>query len=326
MHRWVLIGGAGLTGLNIAEKLIGMNISKCNIVIADLKACLHRIHLPVTLLECDISKNIMPKFMQDDIIVHLAARQYHAEIPKRNQLDWFRKVNLTGTKNVIDHCIKYNVKGLIFFSTDMVYGVPNYTPLTATHSKRPIGPYGKSKLEAEQLCIKSRNRGLNITILRPRLIMGKGRLGIMENLFKAISLNIPIPLIGNGKNYYQMVSLEDCSRAAILSAKYNFPNYELNLGSEISSNVKDVLSILIKTVNSKSILIPLPAYPLKRILAIMEKIGSPILRKEQYEIADKNYIVDSSNTYSKIKWKPKQSDIDMIIEAYKHWEYLRKYK
>ena len=58
----------------------------------------------------------------------------------------------------------------------------------------------------------------------------------------------------------------------------------------------------------------------------MEKIGFPILHKEQYEIADKNYIVDISETYSKIKWKPKQSDIDMIIEAYKDWEHLQKYK
>ena len=49
----------------------------------------------------------------------------------------------------------------------------------------------------------------------------------------------------------------------------------------------------------------------------------PILYKEQYKIADKNYIVDISDTYSKIKWKPEQSDTDMIIEAYKHWEHIK---
>jgi len=323
MSRWVLIGGAGLTGLKIAEELIEMNISKSNIIIADLKNSLRKINLQVTLIECDISKNIIPKFKKDDVIIHLAARQYHTKIPKRNQLDWFREVNVVGTKNIINQCIKFNVKGLIYFSTDMVYGIPNYIPLNSAHPKTPIGPYGKSKLEAEMICIESRKRGLPITILRPRLIMGKGRLGIMEKLFKAISLNRPVPLIGRGNNCYQMVSVEDCSKAAILSVKYNFPNCELNLGSEVGPNIKKLLNFLIHTVNSKSILIPLPAFPLKIILTILEKIGLPILHKEQYKIADKNYIVDISDTYSKIRWKPKQSDTDMIVEAYKHWKNIQ---
>ena len=323
MSRWVLIGGAGLTGLKIAEELIEMNISKSNIIIADLKNSLSKINLQVALIECDISKNIIPKFKKDDVIIHLAARQYHTKIPKRNQLDWFREVNVVGTKNIINQCIKFNVKGLIYFSTDMVYGIPNYIPLNSAHPKTPIGPYGKSKLEAEMICIESRKRGLPITILRPRLIMGKGRLGIMEKLFKAISLNRPVPLIGRGNNCYQMVSVEDCSKAAILSVKYNFPNCELNLGSEVGPNIKKLLNFLIHTVNSKSILIPLPAFPLKIILTILEKMGLPILHKEQYKIADKNYIVDISDTYSKIRWKPKQSDTDMIVEAYKHWKNIQ---
>ena len=323
MSRWVLIGGAGLTGLKIAEELIEMNISKSNIIIADLKNSLSKINLQVALIECDISKNIIPKFKKDDVIIHLAARQYHTKIPKRNQLDWFREVNVVGTKNIINQCIKFNVKGLVYFSTDMVYGIPNYIPLNSAHPKTPIGPYGKSKLEAEMICIESRKKGLPITILRPRLIMGKGRLGIMEKLFKAISLNRPVPLIGRGNNCYQMVSVEDCSKAAILSVKHNFPNCELNLGSEVGPNIKKLLNFLIHTVNSKSILIPLPAFPLKIILTILEKIGLPILHKEQYKIADKNYIVDISDTYSKIRWKPKQSDTDMIVEAYKHWKNIQ---
>ena len=88
MSRWILVGGAGLTGLQIAEKLISMKISKSNIIIADLKDTLKSINVKVTLAECDISKNILPKFLKDDIIIHLAARQYHTKIPKRNQLEW----------------------------------------------------------------------------------------------------------------------------------------------------------------------------------------------------------------------------------------------
>ena len=126
MPRWVLIGGAGLTGLQITKQLISMKVPKPNIIIADLKNTFKNINLKVTMAECDIAKNIIPKFLKDDIIIHLAARQYHIKVPKRNQLNWFREVNVIGTQNIITHCIKSNVKGLIFFSTDMVYGIPNY--------------------------------------------------------------------------------------------------------------------------------------------------------------------------------------------------------
>ena len=323
MSRWILIGGAGLTGLKIAEKLIKINIPKSKIIIADLKYCLKKINIQATLVDCDIKNNHLPEFKKNDIIIHLAARQYHIKLPKKNQLNWFRDVNVEGTRNIINQCIKCNVKGLIFFSTDMVYGIPEYVPLNSTHPKNPIGPYGKSKLEAENLCINARKSGIPITILRPRLIMGKGRLGVMEKLFKAISLNRPVPIIGNGNNCYQMVSVDDCSEAVILSVKYNFPNSELNLGSETGPSVKTLLGLLIKKVNSKSLLIPIPALPVKLTLSFLEKIGLPILHKEQFKIADKNYIVDISDTYSKIRWKPKQSDKDIIVEAYKHWKNIQ---
>ena len=323
MSRWILIGGAGLTGLKIAEDLIDRNIPNSKIIIADLKDSLDKVNINVKKVYCDISKNILPRFDKDDIIIHLAARQYHLEIPKRNKLSWFREVNVKGTQNVINHCLKYKVRGLIFFSTDMVYGMPNFVPLTTNHPKNPIGPYGQSKLEAEELCFLARKKGLAVTILRPRLIMGKGRLGIMKKLFKSIFHNLPVPLVGNGKNCYQMVSVKDCSEATLLSVEKKIPNCELNLGSEIGPDVKTLLNYLIKKVNSKSIILPLPAFPLKILLLIFEKMGLPILHKEQYKIADKNYIVDISDTYSKIGWKPKLSDKDMIIEAYNYWKNIR---
>ena len=90
-------------------------------------------------------------------------------------------------------------------SSDMVYGYPKSIPIKNTHSKKPLGPYGKSKLKAENLALKAQKNGMPLTILRPRLIMGPGRLGIMERLFSSISHNKTVPIIGKGKNYYQMV-------------------------------------------------------------------------------------------------------------------------
>ena len=62
MSRWVLIGGAGLTGLKISEDLINSKVPKSKIIIADLKKPLKNVNLKVTKVFCDISKNILPKF------------------------------------------------------------------------------------------------------------------------------------------------------------------------------------------------------------------------------------------------------------------------
>jgi dTDP-glucose 4,6-dehydratase len=54
---------------------------------------------------------------------------------------------------------------------------------------------------------------MNISMFRPRLIIGPGRLGILEKLFKLIDMNLPVPMIGSGKNPYQFISVFDCAEA-----------------------------------------------------------------------------------------------------------------
>ena len=321
MSRWVIIGGAGLTGINLTKKLIkNINISPSDIVITDLKETLKNIQLPVRLLPCDISKNIFPKFKSNDIVIHLAARQYHYNVPFNNRLKWFEEVNVKGTENLLNEVINKKIKGLIFFSTDMVYGNPQTLPIKSNHPKLPLGPYGKSKLKAEKLCNDAQRNGLPLTILRPRLIMGPGRFGIMKKLFNTIALNRPLPLIGKGNNYYQMISVDDCSDAIILCAENNFPSKSLNLGSNPELKVKDLLKSLIKNVNSKSPIISLPATLSKFALNFLDTIGFTVLYPEQFKIADKNFVVDISETRTVINWQPKFSDIEMLTAAYKYWK------
>ena len=320
MSRWVIIGGAGFTGSNLTNKLIEqLNINPSNILICDLEKSLDRIKLPVNLYPCNISQNILPKFKKNDIVIHLAARQYHNKVPWKNRLDWFSEVNFLGTKNILNSIINTDIKGLVYFSSDMVYGIPNSTPVKIDHPTNPIGPYGESKLAAENILISAKNNGIPITILRPRMIMGEGRLGVIEKLFKAISLDRPIPLIGKGQNYYQMVSVDDCSNAIILSVENNFPSQILNLGSNPEFKVKDLLKNLIKEISSKSFLIPLPTKLSKFILNFLDLINLTVLYPEQFTIADKNYIVDISSAKNLIGWEPKHTDLEMMIAAYRNW-------
>jgi dTDP-glucose 4,6-dehydratase len=73
---------------------------------------------------------------------------------------------------------------------------------------------------------------MRISIFRPRLIIGPGRLGILSKLFTLIDANLPVPMIGSGRNPYQFISVFDCAEAARLAWRAGVPNEAYNLGSD----------------------------------------------------------------------------------------------
>lgn len=208
---------------------------------------------------------------------------------------------------------------LVYFSTDMVYGIPQELPIKTDHPTLPFGPYGKSKLRSEELLKSYWNQGFHISIFRPRMIVGKGRFGLLNKLFWLMKHNLPVAMIGDGKNCYQMVSVQDCADAVICAITHNLPNDCFNLGSENPPSVRDLLQKVIDDVGSKSCLIPTWGYGIKTLLKVMSYFGVELMFEEQYKIADKEYIVDISQTYEKIGWKPRFSDEEMLRMAYEEY-------
>lgn len=117
---------------------------------------------------------------------------------------------------------------------------------------------------------------MNATIFRPRMILGAGRYGILLKLFRLMELNLPLPLIGNGKNCYQMVSVKDCAQAIICAIKKGVPNDEFNLGSKNPLCIKDLLGFVCERSGSKSVLLPTWARGVKWVLALFENLGMPL--------------------------------------------------
>ncbi|MEJ7793696.1 MAG: NAD(P)-dependent oxidoreductase, partial [Gaiellaceae bacterium] len=203
-----------------------------------------------------------------------------------------------------------------FFSTDMVYGAPQQLPVATDHPLRPLGPYGASKLAAEDLCAGYRRRGLAVTIFRPRLIVGPGRLGVLVKLFTLIERGRPVPLIGDGSNHFQMISVFDCVSAIEAALDEDVPNETLNLGSLDPPTVRELLERVIATAGSRSHLVPVPARPVKAILTALDALGLSPLYPEQFQIADENYLVDVSRTVTRLGWRPRYDDVDMLAAAY----------
>jgi dTDP-glucose 4,6-dehydratase len=255
-----------------------------------------------------------------DIVINLAANQYHLKVPRKGRREYFFLTNSSGVGNILEFMEENGVYNFIQVTTDMTYGKPQYLPVDTKHPQQPFGFYGQSKKAAEDICFEYRNKGFNISIFRPRMIMGPGRLGILEKLFRLIDLNLPVPMIGNGNNHYQMVSVFDCVSAIVASIEKGIPNKEFNLGSKTPPTIKKLLGGIIKETGSRSILIPTWGKLIKPTLAAMGMMGFEIMYREQFLIADEEYILDISDTELLLDWVPIHGDEDMIKEAYRAYK------
>ena len=317
--RYIVIGGLGFTGNYLVKKLVDEGQE---VVVLDHSEN-PKASRNVKILTIDITDEKMLRevpLFSDDIVIHLAARQYHSRLPRFNRESYFNKVNYTGTKNILNWMKSHSCHSLIYFSSDMVYGFPKFLPVTTEHQKSPIGPYGKSKLKSEQLCAEFTKVGFRITIFRPRMIIGPGRYGVLIKLFKLIKVGLPVPTIGSGYNHYQMVSVFDCVKAIECALEKNIPNATYNLGSANPPIVNDLLMALINQAKSRSVLLPLPARLVKGVLGIFDFIGIPLMYPEQYLIADIEYRVDISNVMEDLNWQPEYSDIDMMSQSFEEFK------
>lgn len=318
--KHIIFGGDGFLGTELTKKLTAKGET---VVICDLKKTessgIYDSDL-VTYIEMDVTKKeefSKVEISSEDVPYHFAARLLVPIMPRAERKEYFWTALYVGTKNVLEFLESNDCKHMIYYTTDMVYGHTVHHPRFEDHPREPLGPYGDAKLETEFLCEEYRTKGFNITIFRPRLIIGPGRLGILEKLFKLVDKNLPVPTIGNGKNYYQFISVSDCANAVMCAVDKGIPNEAFNLGSLNPPTVNELLKKLIDHAGSKSFTVPTPASLVKFTLDTLDKIGKPIMDPEQYLIADETCVLDVSKGEKILGWVPQDSDEDMLIAAYK---------
>jgi len=151
------------------------------------------------------------------------------------------KVNIQGTKNLINVCERNKVKKIIFISSLDV---------------KLETPYGISKLKAEEII---KNSKLKYIILRPCVIYGKGFKKGINLLVKILKKMFIIPIIGSGKNLYQPLYVEDLVlliKQIIDKNKFNNKTYFL--GGKTTINMNQLIDLICLNLKKKVIKIPLP--------------------------------------------------------------------
>lgn len=325
----LITGGAGFLGLHLAKYFSKKRFDVFLLDIVDFNKNEYskRCHF----LKCDVRDqslvNKIFKSNQFDFIIHAAA-----SLPLNKTKEIF-EVNVGGTENILKASKNFKVKRVIYISSTAVYGVPVKHPIIETDERVGVGPYGQSKIDAENLCFQYIKKGLPVTIIRPKTFLGTHRLGVFEILFDWIHDGKKIPLIGNGSNRYQLLDVDDLVKAIYLFITKSYTggkttrlqfNDVFNIGAENFTTVKNDLNTMFKMIKSKSRIFPTPAKIVKIALFIFEKLKISPLYQWIYDTADKDSFVSIEKLIKTLNWRPKNSNSDALIKAYR-W-YFKNYR
>ena len=219
---------------------------------------------------------------------------------------------------MLDSSLRNKVNRVIHISSTAVYGVPDVHPLYETHPRHGVGPYGESKVKAEEVCEEYREKGLPICILRPKSFIGTARLGVFQILYDWVESGVKIPIIGNGKNRYQLFEVEDLVDAILLASTLPLEkiNDTFNVGAKEFKTVNEDVGAMCEYAGTGARVMSTPASLIKPLLRFFEILNVSPLYKWIYGTADTDSFVSIEKAQNQLGWDPKYSNSQALIRSY----------
>ena len=311
--KFLITGGSGFLGINLIRYLYKHRheIVSLDIVDFDYPDMKDKIKT----INGDIrNKSIVDEANKNiDIVVHTAAA-----LPLYKPEDIF-STDIKGTKNLLEAAEKNGIKRFIHISSTAVYGIPDHHPLYEDDKLDGVGPYGKAKILAEEECFKYRKKGMCVPVIRPKSFIGPERLGVFDLLYDWAKDGRGFPMIGNGKNRYQLLDVEDLCEAIYLCATLDAEkvNDTFNIGAkEFTTMREDYQSVLDYAGHGKKI-VGLPETPIIWTLRILEALKLSPLYKWVYETASKDSFVSIEKAEKVLGFTPKYSNKGALLRNYK---------
>jgi len=309
----LVTGGAGYFGTLLVEALVreGRRVRILDVHDAELPAGVEKVRADIR------DAAAVERACEGVEVIHHNV----ALVPLAKDSEAFFAVNEGGMRSVLDAAKKKKVRKIVSMSSSAVYGAPERNPVDDDTPLRPGEDYGRAKVAAEALCRKAvEGDGLDVTIIRPRTIMGHGRLGIMQILFEWIRRGRNIPVLGRGDNLYQFVHADDLASACLKAAARSGPA-TYNVGAEKFSTMRETLESLCRYAGTGSRVVSVPAAPATSMMKVTSRLRVSPLGAYHALMYGRSMYFDVSRTKAELGWSAKFSNEEMFAESY-DW-YLR---
>ena len=283
--KLVLIGGAGLIGSHTADRLLAEDVGE--IVIYDnfvrgTPENLERALADPRVRVFDIGGDILQTDILDtalagaDGVFHFAALwllQCH-EYP-RSAFD----VNVHGTFNVMEACVKHSVKRLVYSSSASVYGDAVAEPMTEDHPFNNRNFYGATKIAGEAMLRAFHHRyGLDYVGLRymnvygPRQDYRGAYIAVIMKMLDAIDRGESPTVLGDGSEAFDFVAVEDCALANVRAMQSDASDRFYNVGTGRRTSLRELAELLLDLTGSNQ---PVRYAPRSTATLVRNRIGDP---------------------------------------------------
>lgn len=284
----ILITGInGFVGTNLVKELSKEHdIYGLDIVTPNLNG------VTKTFLWDDLQNDCFPDV---DAIIHLAGKAHDTK--NQSSTDIYFKVNTGLTERIFDFFLKKSsAKKFIFFSSvkaaaDKVDG----DMLTEDVVPKPLGPYGESKIKAEEYIKNhydiSSHSEKKVYILRPCMIHGPGNKGNLNLLFSVVNKGVPYPLgaYENKRSFTSIGNLQFIIKSLLVK---DIDSGIYNIADDEPLSTKELISIISTTLNKKEKIWYIPKSIIKICAKVCDVIHAP-LTSERLDKLTENYIVSN---------------------------------
>ena len=261
--RVVVIGGAGFIGSHVVEELLASGAGEVVVYdnltrgkVSNLSTALRDPRCTVFPDGGDIREvDVLDRALQGaDAVVHLAAMWLlHCKDYPRTAFE----VNVAGTFNVLEACVKNGVKRLVYSSSASVYGDAVEVPMTEDHPFNNRNFYGATKIAGEAMARAFHDRyGLDYVGLRYMNVYGPhqdqtaaytGVIPIMLNKIEAGE----VPVInGDGTQAYDFVTARDAARCNVCALTSSATDDFYNVGTGVQTSIDQLCRLILELTGS----------------------------------------------------------------------------
>ena len=238
----------------------------------------------------DLEKGNVPAV---DAIIHLAGLAHDTK--NQSAAEEYFKVNTGLTQRIYDYFLRSTAQKFIFFSTAKAAAEKVEVVLTEDVVPSPVGPYGESKIKAEEYIQAHPAPEKSVYILRPCMIHGPGNKGNLNLLYSVVSKGIPWPL-GAFENRRTFTSIDNLSFVISGLLTKDVPSGIYNMGDDEALSTNELIEVICESLGKKAHIWKLPKWLMNGVAKLGGWLHLP-LDPERLRKLTENYI--SSN--AKIK-------------------------
>ena len=312
-QRVLVTGGSGFLGINLIRHLRGKGIVDIRSI--DLVPFDYPEKGQVEATVGDIRDVAALKKVMEGVtwVVHTAAA-----LPLYSEQD-IMTTDVDGTRNVMAAAQEAGVERVVMISSTAVYGIPDHHPLYETDRLIGVGPYGKAKIMAEEVCLGFRKQGLCVPIIRPKSFIGPERLGVFALFYDWAYTGHGFPMIGNGKNRYQLLDVEDLCGAIWLALTLDkkLVNDTFNIGAKAFTTMREDYQAVLDDAGHGKKISGFPAKPMIWALRFLEMLHLSPLYKWVYETACEDSFVSIEKAERVLEYRPTFSNKDALVRNYR---------